>query len=644
MRREATARVPDRLRLLIGLTSLVLPTSLVVGGCDDGRSPVDERGNIVMRSANGAECIDLPVGQDAMISNPPKAQNYGNHPLLRVGGKDESLLAFDLGVLPEGAILDSATLQLYVNGGAGNTVKIHAATAAWSEDTVTYQSFNQQFDGEIVGSIDPASPKTLKSADVTSLVTSWLTGARPNHGFLLEAEGHLKTIFVSSDGHGDYAPTLRVCYAAPVVDHCAQAPCQNDGVCMNMDEGYACECAPGFTGTDCELEIDDCAANPCINGDCTDGADGYACSCLPGYEGVDCETNTNDCAANPCENGGICTDGIDGYSCQCDAGYTGSDCEIEIDDCAASPCQNGGVCSDGVDGYSCACPAGFAGASCELDIDECLGAPCENDSACVDGVSAYSCSCLPGFAGAHCEQDIDDCAGSPCLNGGTCIDATNDYACECAAGYAGDNCEVDIDDCAANPCANGSCTDEVNGYACDCWPGFTGADCETPVVVPACVDADVGDVVPATVEGDLAEATDEYSPSCGAGGGADMTYMFTAEVSGAYVFDTIGSELDTVLAVLDACEGNELACNDDTDWELTSLIVMELEAGQSVFIVADSYSGEAGACTLNIALEGDDCGDDPCENGGTCIDGWGTYACECPPAYEGPNCEYMVDQ
>jgi hypothetical protein len=452
MRGKATARIPDGLRSLIGVASVVLPTVLALGGCDDERSPVDEPGDVVMREAGDVECIDLPLVQDAMISNPPQHQNFGDHPLLRVGGKDETLLAVDLGSLPEGAILDSATLQLYVNGSAGNTVKIHAATAAWSEDTVTYQSFDQQFDGEIIGSFDP-SPKTLESADVTSLVASWLTGALPNHGFLLEADGHQKTIFVSSEGD-DQVPSLRVCYEAPLVDHCADAPCQNDGVCVNEGDGHACECAPGFTGIDCELEIDECAANPCVNG---------------------------------------------------------------------------------------------------------------------------------------------------------------------------------------------GCTDEVNGYACECWPGFTGDDCETAVVLPACVDTDIGSTVPQTVEGDLSVAPDEYSPSCGAGGGGDMTYMFTAEAAGAYVFDTVGSEFDTVLAVLDACGGNELACNDDMDWDLTSLVVMELEAGQSVFIVADSYEGECAWFDLNIALEGDACESNPCENGGTCIDGWGTYECLCPPGWEGPHCEYVFD-
>ncbi|MEW5851040.1 MAG: HYR domain-containing protein [Myxococcota bacterium] len=47
-----------------------------------------------------------------------------------------------------------------------------------------------------------------------------------------------------------------------------------------------------------------------------------------------------------------------------------------------------------------------------------------------------------------------------------------------------------------------------------------------------------------------------------------------------------------------------------------------------------------GACTLDLtACTNDACSPDPCQNGGTCVDGVGTYSCSCPEGYSGTNCE-----
>jgi len=35
----------------------------------------------------------------------------------------------------------------------------------------------------------------------------------------------------------------------------------------------------------------------------------------------------------------------------------------------------------------------------------------------------------------------------------------------------------------------------------------------------------------------------------------------------------------------------------------------------------------------------DECENDPCKNGGECINGDNTYTCKCMPGYTGTNCE-----
>ena len=66
--------------------------------------------------------------------------------------------------------------------------------------------------------------------------------------------------------------------------------CQNGGTCLDIEIGYECQCIDGFAGIHCEVNIDECSENPCLNGTCTDGINEYSCQCEAGYFGTNCDT------------------------------------------------------------------------------------------------------------------------------------------------------------------------------------------------------------------------------------------------------------------------------------------------------------------------------------------------------------------
>src|SRR5262249_52467911 len=135
-------------------------------------------------------CVTIQRGTggtvaDAFIKSNVMRHNFGARPHLRVSKRDESLIRFDLSAIPSGVAITRASLKLVANGERGEgTTEVHRALAAWDESTVTYRSFQQAYARDIVGAFVAESKNTLKTVDLTSLVTAWTSGT-PNYGVLL---------------------------------------------------------------------------------------------------------------------------------------------------------------------------------------------------------------------------------------------------------------------------------------------------------------------------------------------------------------------------------------------------------------------------------------------------------------------------
>ncbi|XP_074641309.1 sushi, von Willebrand factor type A, EGF and pentraxin domain-containing protein 1-like [Tubulanus polymorphus] len=315
------------------------------------------------------------------------------------------------------------------------------------------------------------------------LKTTWRRGARKRE----KCRSICPKGYVSKSG-------LEPCFPCPVghfqpdAGQTACYICPSDAMTFNTGSTHISDCQgieyssqiPKSVST-AELLVNDCFADPCENdASCESLAVGYICHCLDGFSGLNCEQEVNECEVNtPCHNNATCIDLINDYSCECIPGYSGKDCEYETDECASSPCINGGECVDGLNTYSCSCLKGFIGVHCEREINECDSSPCKNGASCYDRIAMYECSCLSGYTGLRCQIEINECESFPCQNNGTCHDEIDSFSCTCEPGYSGTVCETDIDECAINPCNHGAtCIDGIDSFECECPPGFSGKKCE----------------------------------------------------------------------------------------------------------------------------------------------------------------------
>lgn len=87
------------------------------------------------------------------------------------------------------------------------------------------------------------------------------------------------------------------------------------------------------------------------------------CSVVLGFTGNQCEININDCEDIVCPPKKVCVDLIDNYECRCPIGLTGDDCSIKIDPCKDNNCKNGATCSINFKTHdiNCTCAPGFTG-------------------------------------------------------------------------------------------------------------------------------------------------------------------------------------------------------------------------------------------------------------------------------------------
>ncbi|XP_022082302.1 mucin-2-like isoform X2 [Acanthaster planci] len=434
---------------------------------------------------------------------------------------------------------------------------------------------------------------------------------------------------------------------------CSPEPCQNGAACVPATlTTYTCICPDCYLGDTCEIAMDACENNACLNGAACAALAGsctqYECQCPACYTGQFCQTFVDSCENNQCANGAQCVTSPDDcleYTCRCPPCFTGRYCDIPVDACDNHGCLSGGMCVPSslttslysCSQYTCSCTGCFTGARCEIQRDACNPNPCLNGGACSslpDSCYSYTCQCNGCFTGFNCEIPIPSpCDNNPCQNGGVCSEvqgACGAYTCACPNSFIGLNCETPISEnpnpCNSFPCKNGaSClTMDSDHYMCLCTGDYVGPNCQTQRGNAPQLDA-CGSFP--CING--AACYNSFNSNSG-------TNTFIPQYSCICADGFTGTNCDTATGdapALNICSlGERPPCQQGAQCS---------NAYHSLDQDVDYY------CACPVGFIGhncetpisDPCASNPCRNGANCI-AFNTYfMCECLPGFGAKTCE-----
>lgn len=145
-----------------------------------------------------------------------------------------SSVAFANGVIPLGATIESATLNIHVNQANGQQISVHRVLGPWEEASVTWNSFVGGYDSNEVA-VFVVENIGWHHVDVTSLADLWVKGAFDDFGLILDQkELAYPNVLYSSRENPANKPYLSVCYIVDGVQYCEDFEAMSDAIIWDI--------------------------------------------------------------------------------------------------------------------------------------------------------------------------------------------------------------------------------------------------------------------------------------------------------------------------------------------------------------------------------------------------------------------------
>ncbi|KAL1116918.1 hypothetical protein AAG570_005387, partial [Ranatra chinensis] len=341
--------------------------------------------------------------------------------------------------------------------------------------------------------------------------------------------------------------------------------------------------------------------------------------------------------------------------------------------------------------FACRCPRGFIGKKehylCDTEVNLCYSNPCKNGGECIQAEGGYTCNCKPDYTGDSCEVSIDSDCGGMCPVGSTCSPVEG-------GGYTCDSCPGD--DKTSFQHYDRFCQLRARSFTPDTFVTFPALRQRNRLHLKLKFSTlDSGGLL--LYNGRYNVEHDFIALELVDGNGVQFSFSLGSKITRVVAFSKRGlndgawhtvtvlyynrtatvslDDCDTALVVKFGDKINE-TCASRITQELENRCAMltetchrfldltgplqigglpilpklELQVTHKTFhgCVADVYidhklldlnkfvgnNGSRVGCTERESY----CASEPCHNGGTCRDSWGTFLCDCADGWSGPDC------